>query len=181
MHKSLVLRILGLILGATAALSAPAQAQQGAGNALTQFAGSMVPMPDQAALSVKGAVYVPAYSSIRIGSGKSTLDLAVTLSIHNVSDTVPLVLEKIDYFDTAGSLVERYLPKPIAIRPFGTVEIFVAKEDTRGGTGANFLVSWAAVGAIPEPVIETVMIGAIGNNAYSFVSQGRAIRAAGAQ
>jgi hypothetical protein len=174
------------ILGATAAFFSPAPfssalAQQGAGNALTPFAGSMAPTPDPASLTMRGAVYVPAYSSIRIGSGKTTLDLATTLSIHNVSDSAPLVLEKIDYFDTAGSLVERYLPKPIAIRPFGTVEIFVPKEDTRGGTGANFLISWAATGAMPDPVIETVMIGAIGNNSYSFVSQGRAIRPSGAK
>ena len=165
-----------LILGATVALFSPAEAQQGAGNALTPFAGSMAPMPDPASLSVRGAVYVPAYSSIRFGSGKTVLDLATTLSIHNVSDSAPLVLERIDYYDTAGSLVERYLPAPIAIRSFGTVEIFVPKDDTRGGTGANFVISWAAVAAIPEPVIETVMIGSMGNNSYSFVSQGRPIR-----
>lgn len=175
-----------LILGASVALFSPApfssaSAQQGAGGALTQFASSMAPMPDPASLSAKGAVYVPAYSSIRIGSGKTTLDLATTLSIHNVSDSAPLVLERIDYYDTAGSLVERYLPKPIAIRPFGTIEIFVAKEDTRGGAGANFLITWAGISAMPDPVVETVMIGSIGTNSYSFVSQGRAIRSGGAK
>ena len=66
-----MLKILAaLTLGATVALSSPAEAQQGAGNALTQFAGSMAPMPDPAGLSVKGAVYVPAYSSIRSAGAK---------------------------------------------------------------------------------------------------------------
>ncbi len=181
MPKFLVALALGASLLTMVAAPVPASAQQGAGNALTPFAGSMAPLPDPATLTAKGATYAPAYSSIRIGSGKTMLDLAVTLSIHNVSDVTPLVLESINYFDTAGSLVERHLVQPIAIRPFGTVEIFVAKEDTRGGTGANFLITWAAVGDIAEPVIETVMIGAIGTNSYSFVSQGRTIRKSGAK
>lgn len=54
-----------LILGTTVALCSPVEAQQGVGNALTQFAGSMAPTPDPAMLTVKGAVCVPAYSSIR--------------------------------------------------------------------------------------------------------------------
>lgn len=172
-----------LVFGAALAASSigAASAQQARPNALTPFAGSMAPMPDAASLALKGAIYVPAYSSIRIGSGKTTLDLAVTLSIHNVSDATPLVLERIDYFDTAGSLVERYLPAPIAIRPFGTVEVFVPKEDTRGGTGANFFIGWAAAAGMAEPVVETVMIGGVGTTSYSFVSQGRAIRPAGAK
>jgi hypothetical protein len=51
--------------------------------------------------------------------------------------------------------------------------MFVAREDRRGGTGANFVVDWAADGPISEPVIETVMIGTQGNATYSFVSSGR--------
>lgn len=172
-----------LILCAALAVSpaGSASAQQAKPNALTPFAGSMAPMPDAAGLVQKGAIYVPAYSSIRVGSGKTTLNLAMTLSIHNVSDSAPLVLKRIDYFDTAGSLVERYLPAPIAIRPFGTVEIFVPKEDTRGGTGANFFISWSAAAGMAEPAVETVMIGGVGTTSYSFVSQGRSIRPAGAR
>jgi hypothetical protein len=152
------------------------EAQQGAGGFQSLFAGSITAIPDVATLPQKGATYVPVYSSIRFGSGKTSLDLAVTLSIHNASETSVLMLERIDYFDTAGSLVERYLPKPIALRPFATVEVFVPKEDLRGGSGANFYVVWATADTAPEPILETVMIGAVGNTSYSFVSQGRTIR-----
>jgi len=53
------------------------------------------------------------------------------------------------------------------------IEMFVAREDRRAGTGANFVVEWAADGPISEPVIEAVMIGTQGNATYLFVSPGR--------
>lgn len=71
--------------------------------------------------------------------------------------------------------MQRFLTRAIALRPFGTVEVFIPTDDVRGGTGANFVVAWAAAGAIEEPVIETVMAGTVGTAGYSFASQGRAI------
>jgi hypothetical protein len=167
------------VLALLVTASAPALAQRPAENPLAAFADSLTAVPEAGGLTNKGRVYVPAYSTLRIGSGKGKMDFAVTLSIQNASDDKPLVLEHIDYFDTAGKLVEKFLASPVAIKPFGTVEIFVSKDDVRGGTGANFVVGWAAAGAIAEPVIETVMISSAGNFSYSFVSQGRPIRAVG--
>ena len=159
------------------AASAPAAAQRPAGDhPLAAFADSLTPMPMAASLTNKGLVYAPAYAALRTGSGKAKLDFAVTLSIQNASEDKPLVLFRIDYFDTSGKLVEKFLTDPVAVRPYGTVEIFVAKDDARGGTGANFIVGWAAAGTIAEPVIETVMISSAGNFSWSFVSQGRPIR-----
>src|SRR5205823_1616651 len=84
-----------------------------------------------------GSFYVPAFSSIRMEAGKTRLDLAVTLSIHNPSESMPLVLSRIDYFDTAGTLVQRHLLQAIALKPLGAIEIFVSRDDLRGGLGAN--------------------------------------------
>jgi hypothetical protein len=122
---------------------------------------------------VRRSVYVPAYPAIRIMSGRSRIDLATTLSIHNTSREKPLLLERVDYHDTDGELIQGYLEEPVALRPLGTIEMFVAREDRRAGTGANFVVEWAADGPINEPVIEAVMIGTQGNATYSFVSPGR--------
>jgi hypothetical protein len=119
---------------------------------------------------VRRTVYVPAYPAIRIMSGRSRIDLATTLSIHNVSQDKPLLLEGIDYHNTEGELIQSYLEEPVALRPRGTIEMFVADEDRRGGTGANFVVDWAADGPISEPVIEAVMIGTQGNATYSFLT-----------
>jgi hypothetical protein len=122
---------------------------------------------------VRRTVYVPAYPAIRIMSGRSRIDLATTLSIHNTSRDKPLLLERVDYHNTDGELIQSYLEEPLALKPLGTIEMFIAGEDRRGGTGANFVVNWAADGPIAEPVIEAVMIGTQGNATYSFVSPGR--------
>jgi hypothetical protein len=158
-----------------ATVGAPAVAQ----DPLAGFADSLTTLPEPGTLTQRGTVYVPAYAAIRAGGGKTRIDLATTLGIHNTAEDKALVIERIDYFETSGKLVQTYLAKPVAVRPLGTIEIFVAREDTRGGTGANFLVGWAAAGPIAEPLIETVMIGSVGNTSYSFVSQGRPVRPAG--
>lgn len=176
-------RVIAVIAFPLAALLAsPAAAQPRPGDdPLVGFADSLTALPEPASLTVRGTVYAPAYSAIRAGGGKTRIDLATTLGIHNTAEDKVLVIDRIDYFETSGKLVQKYLAKPVAIRPLGTIEVFVAREDTRGGTGANFLIGWAAAGAIPEPLVETVMIGTVGNTSYSFVSQGRPIRPVGAR
>ena len=107
------------------------------------FAGSLTAMPTEN-LGVSGAFYVPVYSSVSMSQGKLRADFSVTLSVHNASETRPLVLKRIAYFDTSGKMVESYLKAPVALKPFSTVEVFIAATDVRGGTGANFVVDWAA-------------------------------------
>jgi Protein of unknown function (DUF3124) len=136
------------------------------------FQASLADTPSTSAY-VRRTVYIPGYSTIRIMSGRGRIDLATTLSIHNTSRDKPLMLEQIDYHNTDGRLIHAYLEEPVALKPLGTIEIFVAREDRRAGAGANFVVGWAADGPISEPVIEAVMIGTQGNAAYSFVSPGR--------
>ena len=154
-------------------LISAAQAQEAA-DYPASFTGSLVE-PSLDRVAIRRTVYVAAYSTLRLGGGKGKVDLATTLSIHNTSDERPLNLLRVDYFDTAGNLVHSYLPKPIAIRPFGTVEAFVAAENTRGGTGANFIVEWSANGLITDPLIEAVMVGALGAQGFSFASRGKAM------
>jgi hypothetical protein len=158
---------------------APAFAQsRGAAGLAQSFAASLTAVPSEP-LSVTGSVYVPAYSSVWINQGKARADFSVTLSIHNASETKPLVIKRIGYYDGAGKLVESYLAAPVALKPFATIEAFVATQDTRAGTGANFVVDWAAAGEIAEPVTEALMIGTFANGHYAFISQGRPIRVLG--
>jgi uncharacterized protein DUF3124 len=142
------------------------------------FAGSLTTMPSEN-LGVTGAFYVPAYSSVSLSQGRLRADFSVTLSIHNTSETRPLVLKRIAYFDTSGKLVESYLKSPVAMKPFATIEVFIPATDVRGGTGANFIVDWAASGEIAEPVVEALMVGGVANAHYAFVSQGRPTRTVG--
>ncbi len=127
---------------------------------------------------MSGSFYVPAYSTVTIGQGRVRAEFSVTLSIHNASDARPLILKRIAYFDTAGSLVESYLKAPVALKPLATISVYLPENDTRGGTGANFIVDWAATGDIAEPVAEALMIGSVGSGHYAFISQGRPVRPA---
>ena len=114
-----------------------------------------------------------------MSQGKLRADFSVTLSVHNASETRPLVLRRIAYFDTAGKLVESYLKTPVALKPFSTIEVFVPTTDVRGGTGANFVVDWAAAGEIAEPAVEALMVGSLGAGHYAFISQGRPLKMVG--
>jgi hypothetical protein len=151
---------------------------QTSGGIEQNFAGSLTAIPAEA-LTVTGAFYVPVYSSVSMSQGKLRADFSVTLSVHNTSETRPLVLKRIAYFDTAGKMVQSHLASPIALKPFSTVEVFIAATDVRGGTGANFVVDWAAAGEIAEPAVEALMVGSVGPGHYAFVSQGRPIRLIG--
>jgi hypothetical protein len=178
-------RLLTLSLLAALTLAAggdPAQAQaakSAAPGALARFQSSLVPAPAAAEIAVRQSVYVPVYSSLVGSGGAARLDLAVTLSVRNTSATLPLVIEHIDYYDTAGNLVEHYVPATVAIRPFGTIEILIPTDDVRGGTGANFVVDWGATQPISEPVIEAVMVGSSGSRGFAFISPGRPIHVLG--
>jgi hypothetical protein len=146
-----------------------------------QFKDSLTEMPDQGVLSTKGTIYVPAYSRVygAASGAKKLIELSTTLRIDNTSNTKALVIERIEYYETSGKLVQSYLSEPMALRPFGTIEIVIPAEDDRGGVAANFIVTWAGEGPIAEPLVEAVMIGSQDNTSYSFVSPGRPIRHVG--
>jgi hypothetical protein len=166
--------------GLLAAAAAPARAQPA--DALAgDSAAALTDLPERGSLTVRGAFYVPAYARLSLAKGGYPIDLAVTLYVHNASGEKRLVVERIAYRDTAGELVQEYLSAPVAVRPFGTIEVFVPTSDVRGGTGASFVVGWAAAGPIAEPVVETLILGSSGSQGYSFVGQGRPIRAVGEQ
>jgi hypothetical protein len=167
----------GLLFTALTLLAGPASAEA-AGSIEQNFAGSLMAVPSES-LAVTGSFYVPVYSSVAMSQGKVRADFSVTLSVHNASEIRPLVIKRIAYFDTTGRMVESYLKSPIAIKPFSTVEVFIPTTDTRGGTGANFVVDWAATGEIAEPAVEALMVGSVGPGHYAFISQGRPIRLVG--
>ncbi|MBR0849049.1 DUF3124 domain-containing protein [Bradyrhizobium diazoefficiens] len=170
--------VLWLIAGLGPFASAAPVVAQPKVNIEQNFADSLTVLPKEE-LGVSGGFYVPAYSSVAMSQGKLRVDFSVTLSVHNASETRPLVVRRIAYFDTAGKQVESYLKAPVALKPLATISIFVPTDDLRGGTGANFLVDWAATEEIAEPVVEALMVGGVANAHYAFISQGRPTRTAG--
>jgi hypothetical protein len=88
-------------------------------------------------------------------------------------DTTSVVtLTHVDYFDTSGHRVRRYLDAPRDLRPLETAEFFVTTSDEVGGSGANFLVYWEGPSDAHALLTETVMVGTMGAGYMSFTSRG---------
>lgn len=122
-------------------------------------------------------VYVPIYSSVFYQDGKRTLELAATLSVHNIDLQNPITVEKVDYYNTKGELIRKHLDKAVVLKPLETKNFVIEKEDTTGGTGANFLVQWQSPGvAVNSPIIEALMISAGSGQGISFTTVGRVIK-----
>ncbi len=136
MCHSVVGRFLCRALLCLLAMHAPVARAQTAPGIEQTFANSLTTIPTEN-LGVSGAFYIPAYSSVSMSQGKTRADFSVTLSIHNASETRPLVLKRLAYFDTGGKMVESYLKAPIALKPLSTVEVFVPTTDVRRGADAR--------------------------------------------
>jgi len=113
------------------------------------------------------SIYVPAYSHIYVENGQGSL-LTVTLSVRNVSPDRRIVLDAVDYYDTSGERVRRYLESPLELAPLETAEFLVVEDDTLGGSGANFMVQWRGQSGIPPPLTEAIMVGKTGAGMISF-------------
>ena len=132
--------------------------------------------PHSAVDPVQGQlVYVPAYSHVYHGKGKPHL-VTITLSIRNTSIDDEIVLKSVRYHGTRGTLVRSYLDKPVRIPPLGTTEVIVERDDASGGSGANFLVEWAANQPVTAPIIEALMIDTQSQQGISFSLRGSVIR-----
>lgn len=127
-------------------------------------------------LSRGQTVYVSVYSNIYSAPKMVPYNLAALLSIRNTDMSNQIRITSIDYHDTSGRLVRRYQRQPRVLAPLESTFVFVPEEDTKGGTGANFIVRWRSEKEVNIPIIESVMIGMKSGQGISFVSQGQEIR-----
>lgn len=116
-------------------------------------------------------VYVPVYSDIYQRTRNERTLLTSTLSIHNTSETDTLYISRIDYYNTEGKFVRKYIESIIFLNTFETVEYVVDEEDTTGGSGANFVIEWYGNEKL-NPIFQAVMVGGLGNKSFSFTTDG---------
>ena len=121
-------------------------------------------------------VYVPVYSNVFHGDHDRPFHLNATLSIRSTDLEDPMTIVSVDYYDTDGRLLKRYVQKPFALAPLASVHYSIKESDQAGGFGANFLVRWRSAKPVNEPVIECVMISTRGQQGISFISPGRVIQ-----
>lgn len=118
-------------------------------------------------------VYVPAYSHLPPGlDGQREPALGILLSVRNVDSVSTIRLTHVDYFDTSGHRVRRYLAEPRDLAPLETAEFSVETLDRIGGSGANFLVYWEGPADAHSLLTETVMLGHLGAGYVGFTSRG---------
>jgi len=121
-------------------------------------------------------IYVPIYSDVYVDQQNQKCLLAATLSIRNTSFKDSLFINTIDYYDTDGRLVRKYIENTISLRPMATVNYVIEREDVSGGSGANFIVALGAKSEDVRPLIQAVMIGeASSNKGFAFAINGYSI------
>lgn len=122
-------------------------------------------------------VYVPLYSHIYADERyrDKPFNLTATLSIRNTDPENSLTLQGVDYYDSKGKLLKKYLDKPVTIAPLASTRYIVQESESQGGSGAKFIVGWTAQPPVIEPIIESVMIGTKLQQGISFLSRGRVI------
>jgi len=126
-------------------------------------------------------IYVPIYSHIYYENRQKFFDLAATLSIRNTDLTSPMIVTAVRYYDTNGKLIRQYIEKPIQLNALASTDFIVNRNDTSGGSGANFIVEWVAKTEISEPIVEAVMIGSALQQGISWISPGRVIKQTNSQ
>lgn len=146
---------------------------------LVVLAPASAPAQDDLRLSNGQTLYVPVYSNVFSGPRSLPFQLAATLSLRNTDLAASLRVVSIDYYDTNGRLIRRYLDKPLTLGPLASSYVHIEEKDSAGGFGANFIVRWQADRVINAPVVECVMIGATSGQGISFVSPGQVIREGG--
>ena len=137
--------------------------------------GTEVTAETDVSLSKGQTVYVPVYSHIYGGDREHRFYLAVTLSIRNTDPTQPITVLEANYFDSEGVLVTKYLENPIRLNAMASMRYVVKASDKTGGSGANFIVRWAADREVNPPIIEAIMIGSQMQRGISFTSRGQVI------
>ena len=127
-------------------------------------------------LSDGQTVYVPVYSHIYSGDKERPYLLTAILSIRNTDPGHPVTILLVDYYNSDGKLVRKYLDKPVQLNAMASIRYVVGESDKSGGSGAKFIVKWASASKVNPPIIEGVMIGTKMQQGISFIGRGQVIR-----
>lgn len=120
-------------------------------------------------------IYVPIYSHIYTGDKEFPFLLAATLSIRNTDRSHPITITTVEYYDSKGNLLVSHLKAPLVLDKMSTTRFIVKESDTKGGSGASFIVQWESNARVSPPLVESVMIGTRASQGLSFSSRGRVI------
>ncbi len=151
------------------------------------FLGALIAVPvpgkvvEAGGLSTGQSVYVPIYSHIYSGDREHPFLLTAIVSIRNIDPQHSITVLAIDYFDSDGNLLRKYLQQSVELAPMASIRYVVGESDKGGGSGAKFIVKWQSPTKVNAPIIEGVMIGTKMQQGISFVSRGQPILETGSK
>ncbi|MEM0993954.1 MAG: DUF3124 domain-containing protein [Bacteroidota bacterium] len=124
-------------------------------------------------LAYRDTVYIPIYSELYYdGSQDITFHMTSTLSIRNTSLRDTIYVEDIDYYDTDGKLIYKYLDATLVLTPMQSIEYIIEKDENVRGTGANFIVNWGARHEGVKPLFQGIMASIRGRQGVTLITDG---------
>ena len=127
-------------------------------------------------LSRGQTLYVSIYSHVYGGDRERPVLLTAILSIRNTDPTRSIRIKTIDYYDSQGKRIKKYIDRPVVLKPLASTRYIVPESDSAGGSGANFIVRWEADAEVNNAIVEGIMIGTKMQQGISFVSRGQVIK-----
>lgn len=125
---------------------------------------------------VKGqTLYLPIATSYI--SDDYSFNVNATIVIHNTDPDHAINIVKLDFYNTSGQLVEKYLQQPLKLNPSAGTRIHV-KHSVSGeeGMAAHFVIQWQAKTKVVEPLVGGLLLGARGTRGYSFGTTPRIVQ-----
>lgn len=131
--------------------------------------------PDPPGMTRGQLLYLPVYSEIPFGDAAVTLPLAATISLRNTDPVHPIVIERVDYHDSAGRRVRSYLESPEVLGPLAARHFFLKESDRDGGVSSSFLVAWRGDHPVNPPHLDAVMLTTRSQQGISFCTSARVL------
>jgi hypothetical protein len=129
-------------------------------------------------LSTGYTIYVPIYRSFYqiYGSSRDSYNLTSTVCLHNTDPKQAIKVLSIDYYDSSGKLVKKYIDAPLTIKPWNSKEITIQPRTEAEDFGANLIVHWKSDQPANPPIVEVLMTGQFLNRGVSFMTRGVEIK-----
>jgi hypothetical protein len=123
-------------------------------------------------------LYVPIYRSFYqiYGSTRDAYSLTSTACLHNPDPKQAIKVLCIDYYDSSGKLVKKFLDEPITIKPWNSKEITIPPSTELEDFGANLIIRCKSDQPATPPVVEVLMTGQVLNRGVSFLTRGVEIK-----
>ena len=127
---------------------------------------------DTSRFTIKKMVYVPVYSNIYGRDGRQTAPLSITLSVRSMNFRDSIYITKVDYYNSQGKVIKKYIDSTLLLKPMQSVEFVVGITENEGGAGANFIVEWGAIKGENVPLIQGLMMEHYEGGGLSFLTEG---------